>query len=165
MFWVWSGHDFDQMFRTSILDSNPFPECCGRRSVESASDSVLKTCIWLDICVLFSKHDSENLWEHECKLVLIKPRLLSSDCFLTLQQLLWRNPVACTQPRPRNHVLLSWVIILNKQYYSFTSTFSCGDLWTWGTKASPRTIHLKNRCWSRCHTCRWLTRYHSTSAG
>lgn len=50
-----SGH----LFWTQTL----FPEWHGRCAAEPVSYSILKSCLWLDICVLFSKHDLGDLWE------------------------------------------------------------------------------------------------------
>lgn len=98
-----------------------------------------------------------------------------SDCHRRTASLHF-NSWSCSRKSPRgvwNHVLLSRVIIyghMNKQHQSFTSsTFARGDLWTWGTEASLRTIDFKKRSRSHCvhheDMCPWFTWYHNTSVG
>lgn len=112
MFWVWSGHDFDQMFGTSILDWNPFPECCGRCSKEPASNSKLQICSGFNKCVLFSKHDLETLWE--TRMQISSDETPADVSGLNSQVSSKKCPVAFAVPRAWNRVLLSRVVIYDK---------------------------------------------------
>lgn len=85
---VWSGHDFDQMFGTSILDWNPDPECCGResRALCSRTASVI------------SKHRLGNLWEtwrlispHQTPAIVVGLRLQTQTAGLLLGNVPWHS--------------------------------------------------------------------------
>lgn len=58
------------------------------------SNSVPRICWWLDICVLFWKHDLKNLWETWMQMSSsYQTSVVSSDRFLKLKQLdyPWRS--------------------------------------------------------------------------
>lgn len=113
---VWSGHDVDQMFRASILDSNPFPRAAW--SMRCRTSILLHTRVLLmvrHLCFVFKTWFGESVrnmnanwfWSNPCCCHHNRTAYLYFNSWTSSKKRL----VALVQPGARNHVLLSRVVI------------------------------------------------------